>query len=299
MGCAEDVKIRERHNKPPPWVPFFERRFLVAFAVEIIIRIGLSPTEFFTKDGSKWNLFDLGLAISGVLQLFEDGTNLSYFRPLRMFRLIRVLHVVKLFRELRHLRIMTMMIGGAVSAVLWALIFMLLLCYMFAIFFMGMLTDQLKANANAELQGPEACGTLGWYCSWVHGSFDAGKYVTVEEWELDVYAKYGSFKVTMENLLASVSGGTEWVGIAEPLRYTGRAGLAFYVFMLFTFFMVFGLLNILTGLILESTAEAVRGDKETVLEAARQDEWSFMTKLRDLLLNADEDNSVFALVRIL
>jgi len=186
---------------------------------------------------------------------------------------------------------MAMMIFSAISAVFWAGVFASMLCYMFAIFFMSELSEQLYDIRNLEIAGLTDHKTCqeDWVCRWVTGQ--DGEMPEVIAWRGDVAAQFGTMGSTMNSLVASISGGSDWMDVGILLWYTPTHGAAYCVFVFFVVFMVFGLLNILTGVVLESTVKASEDDRESVIEAERENELSYTCKLKQLLESADTDGT--------
>merc|ERR1711977_295044 len=69
-------------------------------------------------------------------------------------------------------------------------------------------------------------------------------------------------------MIQAISGGNDWGGIAEPLQPLS----AFYtvVFVIYVLFVTFGVLNVLTGVFLESAAEIMDRDLLTQAEVSRK-----------------------------
>merc|ERR1711908_194036 len=70
-----------------------------------------------------------------------------------------------------------------------------------------------------------------------------------DEWMDEVRRYYGSYARTMISLVAAVSGGEDWMAIASPLVYAEFGVVVYKMFIFFVMFVVFGLMNILTAVI--------------------------------------------------
>merc|ERR1719498_1184564 len=64
---------------------------------------------------------------------------------------------------------------------------------------------------------------------------------------------YKSVPHTMFSLLVAVSGGTDWIDVMEPVRNISVIYQA--AFTLYVLFVVIGVLNVLTGVFLESATQ--------------------------------------------
>merc|ERR1712187_500410 len=100
---------------------------------------------------------------------------------------------------------------------------------------------------------------------------------------------YGDIKSASITLLASISGGNEWVDVADPLNQIRPAYMICY--LMFVMFCVFGLMNILTGIFVANTKEVSRIDRDLVIRAQLNDRKSFANQLKNVLKSIDVDNT--------
>jgi len=89
---------------------------------------------------------------------------------------------------------------------------------------------------------------------------------------------YSSLPQTMFSLLAAISGGTDWITIMEPVRTIGISYQIIFTF--YVFFIVVGVLNVLTGVFLESAQDVHDRDLTVQAEIARLD--LFVQEMLDL-----------------
>merc|ERR1719456_1690290 len=88
-------------------------------------------------------------------------------------------------------------------------------------------------------------------------------------------------------MIQAISGGNDWGGIAEPLLPIS----VFYtvIFVLYVLFVTFGVLNVLTGVFLESSGEIMDRDLVTQAEVARRQ--SFSKEMHKMFDQVDRDES--------
>merc|ERR1711988_321314 len=118
---------------------------------------------------------------------------------------------------------MMLSILSSLASLSWAFFFLMLIMYMFSIFFLNGASEHMKKH-----------------------NYDNAVRATFRDW-------YRSLPQAMFALLASISGGTDWITIMEPLgeiHWGYRVVFTFYVF-----FVVVGVLNVLTGVFLESAQD--------------------------------------------
>merc|ERR1712048_985733 len=90
-------------------------------------------------------------------------------------------------------------------------------------------------------------------------------------------------------LIASISGGLDWVDASWPIYQLGGPYLVLY--LAFVMFCVFGLMNILTGIFVANTREVSRIDRDLVIRAQLNDRKSFANQLKNILRPVDKDGT--------
>merc|ERR1712019_227968 len=91
----------------------------------------------------------------------------------------------------------------------------------------------------------------------------------------------------MGTLIASISGGLDWVDASWPLFEV--RGIYLVLYLVFVMFCVFGLMNILTGIFVANTKEVSRIDRDLVIRAQLNDRRSFANQLKNVLTSVDKD----------
>jgi len=254
LGVAEDFRMKYAlvGEDAPDWVEFWESVFAISYALEMIVRIATYRLEFFHGKEMRWNLFETCLAIAAVVEILSSSVNFSAARPLRIFRALRVLRVTRVVPYFNQLRLMVDMIGGAFMASAWAVLLLALFNFILALLFMGLLSDEIKSSTIPE------------------------------ELHEEIKYYYGSVIVSLTSLIGSISGGTDWFEVADPLREIGLM-YCYYAFVICIILMAFGLLNILTAVVVESTKQAVGQDVERVIEEERAMLVSLSSQLKDIM----------------
>merc|ERR1719506_3095907 len=100
---------------------------------------------------------------------------------------------------------------------------------------------------------------------------------------------FGSVMDTMSTLFQSISGGVNWEEAEKPLRRVNVAlALVFVVYIAFAMFCV---LNIITGVFVESAKQMTAADQDMVLmeQLESRDQW--FEEVRQIFLAADADGS--------
>merc|ERR1712232_1138489 len=102
-----------------------------------------------------------------------------------------------------------------------------------------------------------------------------------------IHETFGGIYMTTVCLFSAISGGNDWMGYAELLRHAGE--IYFCLFIFYIAFMVVGLLNVVTGIFVDS-AVCARTDDEIVQDYTHNEE-STLTELYRIFSTVDRDNS--------
>jgi hypothetical protein len=237
------------------------------YSVECAIRLFIHGRTFFKH---KWNVFDLIVVFFGLFgRIMETvlghagGTNVEHFqilRSIRMFRLLRAARIVISFKELYSL---ICGLSSCLKTLFWAAGLVFLLLTMWSILSVEYLHPLIR-NLTEE----------GYYsdCSHCHHAFK------------DIM----SANLT---LFGIVSGG-DWVELWRPAIERHPWTAAIIVCIIFT--MVFGMLNLITAVIVDTAARAREADVMHMAkhkEFERQEAWEYFANLC-LILDENHDGEI-------
>jgi len=110
----------------------FEIFLVVAFCVELVLRILATGRDFWFGETWKGNLFDTVVTVGGVVDITLLNFNLSFGR---MLRLVRLFSTMRTFRHVKmgvRLRTMVIAIASSLPFLLWASLLLGLTTYIFA-----------------------------------------------------------------------------------------------------------------------------------------------------------------------
>jgi len=228
------------------WHSTSDRVFAIFFTVELVLRALAGRGWFFVDPHEwKWHWLDIFLVVTSILSDFGIGSNMSFFRLLRIFRVVRIARIVRVVHFFRHLRRMMLSIQQCFASLAWALTFLCLINFMFSIFFLNGASEYIRYH-NYETD--------------VRDSF--------RDW-------YRSLPQTMFALVASISGGVDWIEVMHPVReisWTYQVVFTFYVV-----FVVIGVVNVLTGVFLESAREVK--DRDLIVQCEMEHLDSFVEEM--------------------
>jgi len=239
-----------------------EWTFTIWFTIEIMIRCCAEKRDFFNGPEYRWNLFDSFLVVNSYLQsAIPKHANLSFIRILRVFRLTRVIKVIKNVPGLSSLRTMVFSIINSFVNLLWAMLVLFLVVFMFGMIFLnGVMTYFDNATTAEEIENA-----------------------------IKMEVHFGSLYETMVSLVCSVTGGNDYMQYAEFLRMCEPTEVYFIIFMFYILFTVVGLLNVVTGIFVDS-AVCTRTEDE-VIEQWKSEQRNTVETLRSVFKAGDVDNS--------
>jgi len=261
IGLQTDLMAKSVREHAPPPFPAIDVVFSLFFAVEVALRLLAHGLRFFMMPSWRWNVLDLvvvsmqlleELMVSLQLGKSQLPVALSLMRMLRILRLVRVLRVVRLLRYMSELRTLVVSIMSSLKPLVSSVALLALVIYMIAIYFTQLVLHH-RLDTGCGQSGP--CET---------------------DWDLELGRRYGSVGITSLHLFQSVTGGLEWANMSEPLM----SSISPWMGLIYSFFIIFtslALMNIVTGVFVESALARGREDKDTYM----------INHLRDLFSSMD------------
>jgi len=191
--------------------------------------------------------------------------NLGFLRVVRALRAARALRLMRIFRIFRELRLMTASIMSSMTSLVWAFLLMLIVMYIFAVILLQGAGDFLREGRTQD---------------------DSNTY---DEIRKDLENHFGTIIKTTYSLTQAISGGRSWGEYADIfLEINPWYGVVYGVFIVF---MVFGVLNILTGIFVESTRNLANFDQDLVIQEELSQQESTINQIRCLFGEIDTDKS--------
>lgn len=271
IGFQTDWTMQNIGAQPTPALKTISLIYMVAFSIELLLRIASEKKKFLSRDNQNlnWNVFDSLLVISSWVEEIMTSLNttdidMSAMQMLRITRLIRVLRVIRVMRVFSDLRKMVQGIISSLRSLVWCLLLLLLIMFTFGVAFM-----QVAAGEMEKIQS----------------SPDADHGLDLEE----IYRHFGSLMGTIFTLYMSICGGLDWSEASNALMtiHPIMGGL----FAVYIAFAVFCVLNIVTGVFVENATKITQqNDTNAIMdELAIRDMWS--EEVESLFRTADADAS--------
>jgi len=266
MGLECDARGELGDGIPGYWY-LIELLFCVIFLAELCARLYYHRMSFFTNVHNRaWNIGDFMIVMLSVLDTFlltpigmgGGGRLISMLRFIRLMRLIRLIRLMRLFKELW---LVANGLFESAKTLCWVALMIIAFIYICAIF------TTLMIGKNDKLYDQYFLDSGGWdhevYFRTVPRSmFTLFQIVTFESWSERIV------RHVMEKQPAMV--------------------IFFVIFMAIS---SFGLLNIVVGVVVESTLSTSEKDDTKVKRAQERDRQRVFDHLREIFESADEDGS--------
>jgi len=230
--------------------------FTSMFSVELLVRLIAARGNFCCGPDKGWNCFDCILVLASLLEMTASSlvdVNFS-LQPVRILRSLRGMRFIRILRYFRELRIMMLSILHCMVPLLWFSIFIAIIVFIFGTFFAEQAAVAAR-NARAD----------------------------------DTYIQFFcNFPRTLLTLYSAALGGEDWFNAVTALEKAGQypAAIVFIVYMTFTYL---GVMNIITGIFVETTFNISHMDKEVVMQAEMAKKVFYMDGLRKLFSDFDAD----------
>ena len=217
--------------------------------MEMIVRlVAVGTRGFLCGPDYAWNWLDVCIVIPAWIELIVDfidlqtlgaGTSNGNFRVIRVFRITRVLQVVRSVRLVRFIsafRELVISVLDTVRQLVWAMVLLILVIYSFGVLF-----------ADAALQHLDAAG------------YPASADSSLDRLQFHFGGVYDSCTTLFRTLLA----GFDWIEAADALEPMGIMWVQ--LFHVYVAFGDFALLNVITGVFVNSAIKTRERDHEVLM----------------------------------
>jgi len=262
---------------------------------------------FFSGDGWGWNWFDISILAATIMQMAMSTVDLKALRVVRLNRLMKFVRLMRLGKVLKTLRLVRLLHGvrkmilsmvGSLTSLFWAIFLMFFIMFLVSV----LLVQGVEVHYDSKVDelivedpnglGSCAAGGLG---NWTgQPPFNEILPMFSVDPEADhqteqVYKLYGSVQKTMLTLFSTISGGSEWPIVADPVHRISWGFTALW--MIFICVMVFGVLNILTGIFVDAAMQAAQSDRTTIIMKEKEERENATMVLKSSFDKIDVDKS--------
>jgi voltage-gated sodium channel len=268
MGVQTEYMARTSSELVPLPLQLCDTIFCLVFLAELLTRLTAYGVAFFWRSGWQWNWFDSVLV---VMQLFEEivgavarlraeeasssGGNFSALRVLRVLRLVRLVRLARVLRFVRQLRTLVMSIAVSLQSLGWTVMLIVLMIYVVGIYLTQLTSTHRKEADRGDLSAsPETLQKMDFY--------------------------FGTLGRSILTLFEAITGGVDWDELAHPLSSEISPLVAFF-FACYIAFAVLAMMNVVTGVFVESALQGSTQDKESQI----------METLENLFIEFDMDDT--------
>jgi len=249
------------------WESILSWVYMVFYTVELALRFVVQGWKFFSGDDWAWNVFDFVLVVTvfyeKIIQRLMTNlisVNVGWLRVLRLLKMLKIFRVVRLMRFFRVLRLMVSQITGSFMMLFWSFLLLFLMVFLFALCFLHGLTDYLVDTSSQSIPA----------------DVDEG-----------IHDYWSSLSKAMISLYMAMAGGTDWEEIAAPIRVI--SSLYYSIFLFYVAFSFISVLNVVTGLYVDSAMKVSEQDENSVQEQTVEREE--VEKLVNLFIEQNEEKS--------
>jgi len=252
VGVRADYALAHVEEEDPFGFQLTEMVFCILFVIEMLLRVSVHGHYFFTEQDWRWNLLDFTVvgfqAVSEILEWTESSWNVSfgYLRVLRSLRIIRMVRLARLMHFIRELRPLVASVAATLKSLCWTMALIGLMIYMIGVLISQVIVEQARHNPIILHKGAP----------------------------LEIF--YGSLGRTLLSLYQAMTGGVDWDVLVTPL-INDVSPLFAIVFCLYIGFAVLAMMNVITGLFVDSALRNTRVE----------DDIDMVNSMRDLFNSVD------------
>ncbi|CAD7926248.1 unnamed protein product [Amoebophrya sp. A120] len=239
-----------------------ENLFLVIFLFELLARLTYKKLMFFT---SFQNWIDFVLVVLNVVDtwVMQPASGGGSFRALTVFRVIRILRLVRIIKILKVFHQLFLLVSGlsnAMRTLFWVAVMLFIMLYTCAIY-MTLIIGHDDINFNP--------------------------YFMKKGWDHEEY--FGNIFKSMFTLfqVCTLDGWSE--NVARHILQVQPSMVWF--FLAFVLFASYGLLNLVVGVIVESTLAVAKFNNVVILKKKQEDRKRALQHIRAAFEQIDEDGS--------
>lgn len=182
---------------------------------------------------------------------------------LRLFRILRLVRVFRLLRVLRFFSTLRTMIGGVMASaklLMWALFLLSIIMYVFAVCVLQFIAEEMGPGSGISQDNATA-----------------------------LREHFSSLIRTIYTLFLSICGGIDWGSAAEPLLAVSP--FMCLLFSIYIAFVIFCVLNIVTGIFVENANKLIINDEERMIieDAEKRKRW--VEEVQQIFTDSDQDCS--------
>eukprot|EP00927_Polykrikos_kofoidii_P064942 TRINITY_DN60748_c0_g1_i1.p1 TRINITY_DN60748_c0_g1~~TRINITY_DN60748_c0_g1_i1.p1 ORF type:complete len:660 (-),score=76.10 TRINITY_DN60748_c0_g1_i1:31-2010(-) len=276
LGLETDYM--SRHSGDSSYL--FERFYMafnIYFIVELFLLLVVLGSQFIYGDDVLWNLFDLLMTLMSLAEILlviletregssRSSSSVRALKALRVLRVIRTCRIGRMFRYVHEFKKMVVSLQASMMTLFWCLLLIFSMVYLVAIFIVQGATDYRISVVDTNDSSVAVAALLQLH--------------------------FGNVPICIYTLYASITGGVNWGTVLEPLL--SLSWIYTVIFLAFISVSIFGLLNVLTSVFVESTMRSAKYFKELFIRDAAAEKETGIRHLTNLfrLMDTDDDGVI-------
>eukprot|EP00930_Biecheleria_cincta_P039029 TRINITY_DN26839_c0_g1_i1.p1 TRINITY_DN26839_c0_g1~~TRINITY_DN26839_c0_g1_i1.p1 ORF type:complete len:632 (+),score=107.81 TRINITY_DN26839_c0_g1_i1:54-1949(+) len=269
VGVEVDVSSRLPLDQVPEVFAILNAVYTFFFTLEFLLKIfGYGPYVYVFGPDRIWNGLDFVIVVFALAEvLIEESMKLGHMRVFRIFRVARIVRSVRAVRILKFvasLRSILLSIIHTLRTLFWTLVLVCLNVYGVGVALTQGMSDHCREETAFDDMTP--------HCS-----------------DADLVEFWGDLSTSMLTLLKTVTNGVSWHDSVKPLHSVGVIWV--FIYVCYVIFMMFAVLNVVTGVFCQSAIESAAADKEMATLAQLQNRRLYMDSIKKLFQEIDEDGS--------
>jgi len=271
MGDALDEPGSDSEWNPPVWLRVLQLSFIAFYMLELSLRFAANRSQFFRGVDRHWNMMDSLLVVTAIYEevsksaSVETGANdLSFLRLLRLLKMLKMFRVFRLLRFFRDIRTMLATLMGSFMALFWACIMLAVIQYALALVFLQGLSTYVRETPLDEM-GPKTINNIA--------------------------TQWNSITEAMLTLYKATCGGKDWAELSDPIREASSSNFYVYyiLFLLYIAFFIVSVMNVLTGMFVDSASKIRDKDNEDMIDLVIEDSRSTIGRFKEFVLDKMAD----------
>lgn len=281
FNAAQGLPPNE-HFVNPIALSVFQRLFFVWLAMEIVICVLGSRSEFFVGKDLGWNMFDMVLFGATLIAQLSTQQNSSYIRVLRVGRSMRSVFAVRTVRYSEGLQRMTRGMVHVVLSLIWAAILCFVLIFIFGLAMMEGVINFIAGGGDGVISVMND-NSLGIGVMYPKTNFASHEGL---EWFQAMQSYYGGVGRTWMTLFRGLMG-ADWGPFAAPLAAINPVWGAAWA--LFIALGMLGLFNVLNGVVVDIVRRPLPTDRAVGIMEEELEERAVAALFREELARLRKD----------
>eukprot|EP00931_Biecheleriopsis_adriatica_P087024 TRINITY_DN61546_c0_g1_i1.p1 TRINITY_DN61546_c0_g1~~TRINITY_DN61546_c0_g1_i1.p1 ORF type:complete len:668 (-),score=136.38 TRINITY_DN61546_c0_g1_i1:48-2051(-) len=280
--AAQDAaaNIPQRDDSPSYFI-VLSFIFNILFLIDLVARWSAAGFISFWRteeagwsDDLSWNALDVFIVLTGLMDCViviisltgtdDSGSNMSsgfsIARVVRIVRIVKVARVIRVMKFFRELRMMIFSIMNSMKSLAWVILILTMMFYVFGITFVSGVLSHLDTTDK-----------------WNQAEHD------------NLVKFFGSLDRAIISLYMAMSGGNDWCVYFEALELT--QSIYHWLFLLFITFAIFAVVNIVTGVFVESAMQSSTTDAATMVAEELEVKKAKLASMKEVFENLDEDGT--------